>query len=161
MANERWRGPAWRFVGADPENSRQVRDWIRSVIGTHGCPVDVEDAGLVVTELFANAIAHGRGDWVMVGYCLWSEGARVVVVDGGGPGCPRLSSGPDMELGGRGLHLVDALGAGWGSFRLPAAQVVWCDFGQPLCATAANAWAWLPGALGGVTAGRHARGVYV
>ena len=80
---------------------------------------------------------------VLVGYCLWREGARLVVCDGGGPGMPRLVQGGELAEGGRGLRVVDSLAARWGSFRLAGARAVWCDFGQPLHAGPGDAWAWL------------------
>src|SRR5450755_432133 len=48
-----------------------------------------------------------------------------------------------LAEGGRGLQVVDALAARWGSFRAARAQVVWCDLGQPLPAATVEAWAWL------------------
>jgi serine/threonine-protein kinase RsbW len=140
-----WRGPGWRVVDADPCEVRQIRGWIRSAIAGHGCPVDLDDAALVTGELLANALMHGpaRGQ-VLAGYCLWRKGARIVVCDGGGPTTPELRQADAGAEGGRGLHVVEELSARWGSFRLPGeAQVVWCDFGQPLRAPASDAWAWL------------------
>jgi hypothetical protein len=97
-----------------------------------------------VTELFSNAIRHGPvGGRVLVGYCLWQRGARLVVCDGGGPSAPRLVEGGELAEGGRGLHVVNSLAARWGSFRLADAQAVWCDFGQPLHTSPSDAWAWL------------------
>ncbi len=139
-----WRGPGWRATEADPRLGSQVREWIRSAIGGHDCPVDAADAALVVTELYTNACQHGpAGGQVLLGYCLWREGARLVVCDGGGPRAPRLVRADELAEGGRGLHVVDALAARWGSFRLPGAQVVWSDLGQPLRAPDSDAWAWL------------------
>jgi len=139
-----WRGPGWQVFDADPRLGSQIRDWIRSAISGHDCPVDAADAALVVTELFGNACQHGpAGGRVLAGYCLWREGARLVVCDGGGPGTPRLVHGGDLAEGGRGLHVVDSLAARWGGFRLAGSQAVWCDFGQPLRAAASDAWAWL------------------
>jgi len=139
-----WRGPGWRVVDADPRGAGQSRDWIRSAIAGHGCPVDLDDVVLVTDELFVNALMHGppRG-LVLVGYCLWREGARIVVCDGGGSATPELRDPDPGTEGGRGLHLVEELSVRWGSFRLPGAQVVRCDFGQPLRAPACDAWAWL------------------
>ena len=54
-----WRGPGWRVVDADPVHGKQVRDWIRSVITRHECPVDPADTALAVSELYANAVMHG------------------------------------------------------------------------------------------------------
>ena len=139
-----WCGPGWRIVDANPGCGKQVRDWISSAITRHGCPVDPADAALAVAELFANAVMHGpAGGRVLVGYCLWSKGARIVVCDGGGPSTPRLRHSTGLAEGGRGLQVVDSLAARWGSFRLIGSQVVWCDFGQPLRVPASDAWAWL------------------
>ena len=139
-----WRGPGWRLVDADPGQARQVRDWIRSAVDQHDCPADPDEAALVVSELYANAVMHGpAGAKVLAGYCLWSAGARILVCDGGTPSTPELRRGAGLAEGGRGLQIIDALAAAWGSFRLPGAQVVWCDLGQPLHAPAADTWAWL------------------
>ena len=138
------RGPGWQVFDADPRLGSQIRDWISSAISGHDCPVDAADAAVVVSELFGNAVRHGpAGGRVLVGYCLWREGARLVVCDGGGPGVPRLVQGGELAEGGRGLRVVDSLAARWGSFRLAGALAVWCDFGQPLHAAAGDAWAWL------------------
>jgi len=139
-----WCGPGWRIVDADPGCGKQVRDWISSAITRHGCPVDPADAALAVAELFANAVMHGPASGrVLVGYCLWSKGARIVVCDGGGPCTPRLRRSTGLTEGGRGLQVVDSLAVRWGSFRLIGSQVVWCDFGQSLRVPASDAWAWL------------------
>ena len=99
-------------------------------------------------ELFANAAMHGPPDGqVLGGYVLWQHGARIVVCDGGGATMPRLRDSTGLDEGGRGLHVVDALSAPWGSFRAAGAQVVWCDLGQPLDAAAGEAWAWLTAVL--------------
>ena len=139
-----WRGPGWRITDADPGQARNVRGWIRSAITGHPCPVDPDDAALAVSELYANAVRHGpAGGRVLAGYCLWADGARIVVCDGGGTGTPRVPPGGGLAEGGRGLAVVDAVAAAWGNFRLPEAQVVWCDFGQPLDVADGDAWAWL------------------
>jgi len=141
-----WRGPGWRITDADPGQARQVRNWIRAAITRHDCPVDPADAALAASELYANAVMHGpAGGRVLAGYCLWSAGARIVVCDGGGPGTPRMRPGAGLAEGGRGLAVVDSVAARWGSFRLSGAQVVWCDFGQPLRAPASDACAGRPG----------------
>jgi Histidine kinase-like ATPase domain len=139
-----WRGPGWRVVDADPGCGKQIRDWITSAIIRHDSPADPADAALALGELFANAVMHGPvGSRVLVGYCLWSQGARIAVCDGGGPTTPRLRHSSGLAEGGRGLQVVDSVAARWGCFRLLEAQVVWCDFGRPLRAPASDSWAWL------------------
>jgi len=144
MIIDGWRGPSWRVVDADPRYGGQIRDWIRSAIIRHDCPVDAADAALAVAELYANAVMHGpAGGRVLAGYCLWRDGARIVVCDGGGPGRPRLRESGGLAEGGRGLQVVNALAARWDCFLLAETRVVWCDFGQSLCAAPGDAWAWL------------------
>jgi len=139
-----WRGPGWRVTDADPRLTGQVRDWIRSAVSGHDCPADPDDAALAVSELFANALMHGpRGGRVLVAYYLWGQGARIVVCDGGGLTTPHLVPDGGLADGGRGLHVVNSIAAQWDTFRLPAARVVWSDFGQPLRAANSDAWAWL------------------
>jgi anti-sigma regulatory factor (Ser/Thr protein kinase) len=121
-----WRGPGWQVFDARPRLGSQIRQRISSAIRGHDCPVDAADAALAVTELSGNAVQHGpAGGQVLVGYCLWRDGARPVVCDAGGPGTPRLAHGGELAEGGRGLHVVDWLAAGWGSFRLAGAPAVW------------------------------------
>src|ERR1039457_4948813 len=58
---------------ADPGQARQVRDWIRSAVTRHHCPVDPADAALAVSELYANAVMHGpAGGRGLAGHCPWS-----------------------------------------------------------------------------------------
>ena len=140
---DRWRGPGWRVFDASPDQGRQVRDWITRVIGRHGCPSHPSDAALVVSELFTNAVMHGpAGGRVLVGYCLWRDGAQIVVCDAGGTTFPRLRDPGELDEGGRGLQVVDAVAAAWGTFRAGHAQAVWCDLGKPLEFTG-EAQAWL------------------
>lgn len=54
-----WRGPGWQVFDADPGRGKEVRDWVRHVIDSHDCPVDLDDVTLAVGELFANAVTYG------------------------------------------------------------------------------------------------------
>jgi Histidine kinase-like ATPase domain len=138
-----WRGPAFRVLDACPGQTGVARDWIGSAVSGHCCPADPQDAALIVSELFTNALAYGPGGRVLVGCCLQGTGARITVCDGGGTSTPRLVEDTDLTEGGRGLQIVSSLATGWGTFRLAPAQVVWCDLGEPPDAEAADAWAWL------------------
>ena len=92
-------------------------------------PVAVLDvAALLVSELVGNAVRHGlalpsgglRASWELA-----EGGLRVEVVDGGdGPVGPPLPPSPDAE-GGRGLALVQALAANWGSAPARPGTAVW------------------------------------
>jgi len=156
-----WLGSGWRVFDASPSHGKNVRDWISGVIGRHAGPADPLDAALVVAELFTNAVVYGPTDGrVLVGYCLWPGGARIFVCDGGGATTPRQRQVDELEEGGRGLHVVDAVATAWGSFRIGYARAVWCDLGRPLNAVAGSeASAWLRVALANISlAGPRPRG---
>lgn len=138
----------WRLYGSHPRHSKSVRDWIAQAVGCGECPVATGTAALAVSELFANSLMHGpRGGRILVGHRLWSGGIRIVVCDGSGSATPRLRDPDQDEEGGRGLHVVGALSAQWGSLRARGAQVVWCDLGEALPGRYSNEWAWLASLL--------------
>jgi len=156
-----WLGSGWRVFDASPSHGKHVRDWISRVIGRHAGPADPLDAALVVAELFTNAVVYGPTDGrVLVAYCLWPGGARIFVCDGGGATTPRQRQVDELEEGGRGLYVVDAVAAAWGSFRIGYSRAVWCDLGRPLNAVAGSeASAWLRVALANISlAGSRPRG---
>lgn len=124
---EGWRGPDWRIFDATPRCGKEVRDWIARVVAQQGGLADPGDAALVVSELFTNAVVHGPGGQVLVANCLWRDGVRIIVCDGGGPASPQVRQPARSEEGGRGLQVVDMIAAAWGQFRAGPVQVVWCD----------------------------------
>jgi serine/threonine-protein kinase RsbW len=154
-----WRGPGWRVFNGHPSQVKTVRDWIGRVIASHDCPIDPDDVELVVTELFTNALLHGpSGGRVLVCYCLWRDGGRIVVCDAGGTTVPRLGDPAAADQGGRGLRVVDAIAARWDGFRIGQAQVVWCDICKPSDEAVGDTWAWLARLLADVpltAAGTH------
>ncbi|MEU6011728.1 ATP-binding protein [Streptomyces sp. NPDC047453] len=93
---------------------------------------------LVVAELAANAVLHGRVPGRDFALALFFEEGRDVVrveVTDTHPALPvRMAPGPD-ESGGRGLVLVDALAVNWGlRDRLGPGKTVWAE-----CALSSNA----------------------
>jgi anti-sigma regulatory factor (Ser/Thr protein kinase) len=75
----------------------------------------LEAALLVVSEAVTNAVRHGTG---RIQLCVTTDDrlVRIEVTDEG-PELPRRRSASEDTLGdgGRGLHLLDALTADWGS----------------------------------------------
>jgi anti-sigma regulatory factor (Ser/Thr protein kinase) len=118
-----------RFPGR-PEAAHAARDLARAVLGPgHPCR---DDADLCATELVANAVAYSRsgllpGGTVTVTVQAEPRGALIRVRDQGGPGAPAPGSAP-AGLGehGRGLVLVGALAAEWGTETEGAGRVTWC-----------------------------------
>ena len=107
-----------------------ARVWARAVAGAWGAPgIEV---GLVVSELVTNALRHTRsgrpGGTVTVAIAGGWDGVTVHVHDLGAAGgrvpqpCPAAGGG--LADGGRGLPIVMAIGAEWGT--IPAARCpVW------------------------------------
>jgi anti-sigma regulatory factor (Ser/Thr protein kinase) len=97
-----------------------------------------DDACLVVTELFTNAVRHTDSEKIT---CALHDAGLVIrleVTDQGcGDGDPVPYAAQDDEEGGRGLLLVSVLAAAWGSD--PAAEgtgrVVWAELAvhRPPC----------------------------
>ncbi|WP_372441041.1 ATP-binding protein [Actinacidiphila acididurans] len=80
-------------------------------------PEDVaETAVLLVSELVTNAVRHSRvaGRYILA-RCVLREDALRVEVGDAGDGVPVVRAAGDEAEGGRGLALVDALAAKWGT----------------------------------------------
>jgi CheY-like chemotaxis protein len=86
-----------------------------------------EIANLLVSEVVTNAVVHGRsasrlsiesrGDALCVQVTDWGGGAVVMR--------PLLP----LAMGGRGLHIVDALADVWGTISTPRSKTVWFEMG--------------------------------
>jgi anti-sigma regulatory factor (Ser/Thr protein kinase) len=86
---------------------------------------DVEALLLIVSELVANAVVHGRPPISMVLTC---RAQRVVIgVSDGDVDTDRVTvrSVEARRLGGRGLRIVDALAAEWGTRVMMTGKCVW------------------------------------
>ncbi|MGW2406321.1 SpoIIE family protein phosphatase [Streptomyces sp. NPDC001739] len=112
-----WRLPdavmhARRFTG------RTLRSW--------GVTEEMDVALLVVSELVTNAIAHTQGE-VRLDLTLAADRLRIAVNDAS-PRAPVKPASVDWEAtGGRGLLLVEAMSASWGSVPLSGGKQVWSE----------------------------------
>ncbi|MEU2581951.1 ATP-binding protein [Streptomyces avermitilis] len=101
----------------------QLHDW--------GLPLDSErshTAALVIAELAANAVTHGRipGRDFELRLELTDSTLRVAVADARGERRPRVRQSIDGE-GGHGLRLIEALAAKWGVEDRPTGKTVWAE----------------------------------
>jgi serine/threonine-protein kinase RsbW len=125
---------AWwgRDFPGGPDQVGEARHWIADLLPD--CD-PLHDVLLLTSELCANAVVHTRSGEAGGRFSVdveWSpELARVVVGDQGSPGVPVAGAEAKgmawAEESGRGLWLVDAMAAGWGTASHPEGRWVWFD----------------------------------
>lgn len=85
-----------------------------------------DDAAIVVSELATNAVLHARSDFT-VEVSLTDGNVRLAVVDASAQ--PPVVQAPSSSMiSGRGLVLVSALGASWGTSPVGDGKEVWVEF---------------------------------
>ncbi len=113
----------WRV----PEAARHARRFTRRTLRAWDVPGDTVDAALlVVSELVTNALVHTGGpvrlDLSLVGHRL-----RLAVADSS-PRSPAQPTSIGWEAtGGRGILLVEAVSAAWGTVPVSGGKQVWAD----------------------------------
>ncbi|WP_435833895.1 ATP-binding protein [Streptomyces bacillaris] len=93
----------------------------------------IEAAALIVTELVTNAVQHTSTRRIRCRLFRSADGVRICVWNRGRARIP-AADGPDgddsldcLAEDGRGLLLVDALAARWGTRAALAGRLVWAD----------------------------------
>jgi anti-sigma regulatory factor (Ser/Thr protein kinase) len=84
-----------------------------------------ETALLLVSELATNAIRHGAPP-VRLSLRLDADRLRVEVTDSS-PTLPSVGGSAPDATGGRGLHIVQQLAAGWGAQASRLGKTVWFE----------------------------------
>lgn len=110
----------------------EARRRVGALLGAWGAAQQVrDDVELVVSELFTNAVRHTDSERVGCALALSSAHIRITVTDEGGRGAsaPRVQPGSVDKEGGRGLFLVGALSASWGTQPDPGGRgrTVWAE----------------------------------
>lgn len=123
---------ASHLVAGDLHDVAVARQFVRSTLtgwGVDGDPVDV--AVLCVSELVTNAIIHTEAGCEV--RLLLHRGVVTAGVRDSGPAGGRASApgGDPLAVHGRGLRLVEALCARWGSERDVEGLTVWCEIEIP------------------------------
>ncbi|MFD9356902.1 ATP-binding protein [Streptomyces sp. NPDC060031] len=115
-------------LAATPFGARQARRLAVEKLDSWGLPS--EGPALIVAELAANAVTHGRvpGRDFRMGLALADGVLRIEVVDVRGDRVPGVRDAGAWAEAGRGLVLVDALADRWGVDRgLPPCKSVWAE----------------------------------
>ncbi len=92
-----------------------------------GCAPDVDPdtVALLVSEVVTNALVHGSGQ-VRLRVVPLESGVRVEVLDDSSE-LPERRQATDLDEGGRGIALVEALAASWGSQEVSGGKCVWFE----------------------------------
>jgi len=117
-------------LAGTPQAARQARELARQALGEDHPALD--DAELIVSELFSNAIAHSRsghpGGTVAVAVQAPAHpgDVRILVRDAGGPDAPALTADDSDSEHGRGIAVISALATEWGSHTVDGERITWC-----------------------------------
>jgi anti-sigma regulatory factor (Ser/Thr protein kinase) len=111
-------------LSAVPESAGRAREFVRENIIEWGFAEQADDAVLIVDELASNAI-EAAPDTPFVVSLRMDDGAPLLEVADSSPEQPVMRPPDFMAEGGRGLHIVGALAAAWGSNPVPGGKAVW------------------------------------
>ncbi|GAB2611592.1 hypothetical protein Aab01nite_66950 [Paractinoplanes abujensis] len=109
--------------------ARRARDVITEACLRWDEPDLIGSATLVGTELVNNAVVHAR-TMISMRVRLQLCHLHIAVTDGSAEHAVRRPLNPH-HVGGRGIPLVDAFSAAWGSTPLPTGKVVWSVLDRP------------------------------
>jgi anti-sigma regulatory factor (Ser/Thr protein kinase) len=92
-----------------------------------------DDAAVIVSELFSNALRHARplpSGQIRVAWTRQGDLIELEVSDGGAATQPRRARSTLSSLGGRGLSIVETLASGWGVRQDDGGETtVWATLG--------------------------------
>jgi anti-sigma regulatory factor (Ser/Thr protein kinase)/PAS domain-containing protein len=112
----------WRV----PEAVRHARRFTRRTLRVWGVTREIDTILLVVSELVTNALAHTGGQ-VRLDLTLVNGRVRVAVADAS-PRTPVKPTSIGWEAtGGRGIWLVEAMSAAWGTVPVSGGKQVWSE----------------------------------
>ncbi|MFI2510387.1 SpoIIE family protein phosphatase [Streptomyces sp. NPDC018972] len=113
----------WRV----PQAVGHARRFTRRTLRSWGVTADVDAALLVVSELVTNALVHTEGP-VRLDISLVNDRLRLAVADSS-PRTPVKPTSISWEAtGGRGILLVEAVSAAWGTLPVSGGKQVWAEF---------------------------------
>ncbi|MFJ7996227.1 SpoIIE family protein phosphatase [Streptomyces sp. NPDC096310] len=114
-------------LAAEPALVAEVRERVSGQLAAWGLEELTFTTELVVSELFTNAILHGRGP---VQLRLIRDRTLLCEVVDTSTSAPHLRRARVYDEGGRGLLLVARLTQRWGSRQIPGGKAIWAE--QPL-----------------------------
>ncbi|MFE3180867.1 ATP-binding protein [Streptomyces violascens] len=118
---------------AEPCELGGLRRVLRLHLYLWGIPEVVEAAQMCVTELVTNIINHvGPGTPANLAVSMSDTRLRIEVHDPNTRALPTLLAPHDLDEGGRGMAIVDAIALCWGVILRADSKVVWCELATDL-----------------------------
>lgn len=108
-----------------PAAIRRARKTVSDQLWAWGLSSIVDDAEIITSELVTNAIEHGGGV-VELRVTALPHRVRISVIDGSSE-LPQVATDRGLQVGGRGLALVERLAADWGHEIGPDGKEVWAE----------------------------------
>ncbi len=104
---------------------RRARKTVSDQLWAWGLSSIVDDAELITSELVTNAIEHGGGV-VELRLAALPHKVRISVIDAS-PATPKVTTDRGLQVGGRGLAMVEKLATDWGHEAGPDGKEVWAE----------------------------------
>jgi anti-sigma regulatory factor (Ser/Thr protein kinase) len=115
-------------AGSGPEVVGAARALVRAVLDVWDCE-DPDDVGALLTsEIVTNAVRHAAGVLAMQLDVSLIDGVARVTVEDPTSALPVPREESVDAVGGRGLRLIEALAAAWGTTPTDRGKAVWCEF---------------------------------
>lgn len=115
-------------IESSPEMVLLARRFVRRTLAAWELTDLIDDAVLAASELVSNAVLHARTSLRLSLRSDGLSGVRIEVFDEN-TRMPVPASCPEDATSGRGLHLVAAIGSGWGTEQREDGKVVWVQLG--------------------------------
>ena len=105
---------------------RRARKTVGDQLWAWGLSQLVDDAELITSELVTNAIEHGTGQIELRMYAL-PDRVRISVLDEDVNSIPQVALNRGLQIGGRGLSLVEQISLAWGHEIGQNGKEVWAE----------------------------------
>ncbi len=113
-------------LAPDTSAIRRARKLVSDQLWAWGLSAVVDDAELITSELVTNAILHGGGV-IELRLSAFPHRVRISVFDENPQQVPAPAGDRGLQVGGRGLALVQQVAADWGHEVSPDGKEVWAE----------------------------------